>query len=128
MKDGKMVLITYHLLESSICAYIEWLVNELMMTANKTKIKMHWRSINFHLVSSRSINFETTFLVHELLKWFTAGPRMHACALASATVHERLQYSSMHPIDLQLVITLPCKLFAVCYKGEAIYLHNAVEA
>ena len=48
MKDGKMVLITYHLLESSICAYIEWLVNELMMTANKTKIKMHWRSINFH--------------------------------------------------------------------------------
>ena len=35
MKDGKMVLIAYHLLESSICAYIEWLVNELMMTANK---------------------------------------------------------------------------------------------
>jgi hypothetical protein len=26
---------------------------------------------------------------------------MHACALASAAVHERLQYSSMHPIDLQ---------------------------
>ena len=28
MKDGKMVLIAYHLLESSTGAYIEWLVNE----------------------------------------------------------------------------------------------------
>ena len=35
MKDDKMVLITYHMLESSIGAYIKWLVNELMMTANK---------------------------------------------------------------------------------------------
>ena len=34
-----MVLITYHLLESSICAYIEWLVNELMMIANKIEYK-----------------------------------------------------------------------------------------
>ena len=34
-----MVLIAYHLLESSICAYIEWLINELMMTANKIKYK-----------------------------------------------------------------------------------------
>ena len=39
MKDGKMVLIAYHLLESSIGAYIEWLVNELTMTANKIKYK-----------------------------------------------------------------------------------------
>ena len=39
MKDGKMVLIAYHLLESSIGTYIEWLVNELMMTANKIKYK-----------------------------------------------------------------------------------------
>ena len=30
-----MVLIAYHLLESSTSAYIEWLVNELMMTANE---------------------------------------------------------------------------------------------
>ena len=35
MKDGKMILIAYHLFESSIDAYIEWLVNELMMTANE---------------------------------------------------------------------------------------------
>ena len=35
MKDSKMVLIAYNLLESSTGAYIEWLVNELMMTANK---------------------------------------------------------------------------------------------
>ena len=39
MKDDKMVLIAYHLLESSICAYIEWLVNELMMTANKIEYR-----------------------------------------------------------------------------------------
>ena len=39
MKDGKMVLIAYHMLESSIGAYIEWLVNELTMTANKIKYK-----------------------------------------------------------------------------------------
>ena len=32
-------LIVYHLLESSTCAYIEWLVNELMMTTNKIEYK-----------------------------------------------------------------------------------------
>jgi hypothetical protein len=35
MKDGEMVLIAYHLLESSFGAYVEWSVNELMITANK---------------------------------------------------------------------------------------------
>ena len=39
MEDDKMVLIAYHMLESSIGAYIEWLVNELMMTANKIDYK-----------------------------------------------------------------------------------------
>ena len=39
MKDGKMVLIAHHLLESSIGAYMEWLVNKLMMTANKIEYK-----------------------------------------------------------------------------------------
>ena len=39
MKDSKMVLIAHHLLESSIGAYIKWLVNELMMTANKIDYK-----------------------------------------------------------------------------------------
>ena len=41
MKDEmeKENLIAYHLLESSTCAYIEWLVNDLMMTANKIKYK-----------------------------------------------------------------------------------------
>ena len=39
IKDGKMVLIAYHMLESSICAYIEWLFNKLMMTANKIEYK-----------------------------------------------------------------------------------------
>ena len=32
-------LIAYHLLKSSIGAYIEWLVNELIMTANKIEYK-----------------------------------------------------------------------------------------
>ena len=35
----KRNLIAYHLLESSTGAYIEWLVNELMMTANKIEYK-----------------------------------------------------------------------------------------
>ena len=34
-----MVLMAYDLLESSTGAYIEWLVNELMMTANKIEYK-----------------------------------------------------------------------------------------
>ena len=39
MKDGKMIPIAYHLLKSSTCAYIEWLVNELMLTAKKIEYK-----------------------------------------------------------------------------------------
>ena len=35
----KMILIAYHMLESSIGAYIEWLVNEPMLTANKIEYK-----------------------------------------------------------------------------------------
>ena len=34
MKDGEMVLIAQPLLESRTCAYIEWLDDELIMTAN----------------------------------------------------------------------------------------------
>jgi hypothetical protein len=39
MKDGKIVLIAYHMLKSSLDAYIEWSVNERMMTTNKKKYK-----------------------------------------------------------------------------------------
>jgi hypothetical protein len=35
MKDERMVLMAQPLLESRIGAYQEWLVNELLMTANK---------------------------------------------------------------------------------------------
>jgi hypothetical protein len=35
MKDEKIVLIGQPLLESRTCAYLEWLVNELLMIANK---------------------------------------------------------------------------------------------
>ena len=41
MKDDKIILIAYQLLESSTVAYIEWLVNELMLTAKKLNIRMH---------------------------------------------------------------------------------------
>jgi hypothetical protein len=36
MKDGKIILFAQPLLESRTCAYIEWLDNELILTANKT--------------------------------------------------------------------------------------------
>jgi hypothetical protein len=36
MEDDKMVLIAQPLLESRTGAYIEWLANEVIMTANKT--------------------------------------------------------------------------------------------
>jgi hypothetical protein len=39
MEDGKMVLVAQPLLKNSIGAYIEWLVNELMMVANKIEYK-----------------------------------------------------------------------------------------
>ena len=39
MEGDKMVLIAYQLLESSIGTYLEWLDNELMMTANKIEYK-----------------------------------------------------------------------------------------
>jgi hypothetical protein len=39
MKNDKMVLIAYHMLSSSTCAYIEWLVNRLKMTANEIEYK-----------------------------------------------------------------------------------------
>ena len=35
----KMILIAYHLLENSTCAYIEWLVNELMRLLIKIEYK-----------------------------------------------------------------------------------------
>jgi hypothetical protein len=39
MEEDKTVLIAQLLLESSICAHIEWLVDELNMTANKIEHK-----------------------------------------------------------------------------------------
>ena len=35
----KRILIAYHLLESRTNAYIEWIVTELMPTANKSEYK-----------------------------------------------------------------------------------------
>jgi hypothetical protein len=35
----KMIMIAQPLLKNSICAYIEWLVKEPRMTANKTEYK-----------------------------------------------------------------------------------------
>ena len=52
MKDDNMVLISYHLLEGSTGAYIEWLVNELMLIANKIKYK----DARLVMLSTDSIN------------------------------------------------------------------------
>jgi hypothetical protein len=38
MKDGKMVLMAQPLFESRTGAYLEWLVSELLMIANKNLI------------------------------------------------------------------------------------------
>ena len=54
LKGDKIVLIAHHLLESSIGAYIEWLVNELMMTANKIDYK-----------DARSIMLSTDAITHK---------------------------------------------------------------
>ena len=39
MEGDKMVLIAYHMLESSIGAYIEWLVNEIMQLLIRIEYK-----------------------------------------------------------------------------------------
>jgi hypothetical protein len=39
MKDGKMVMIAQPLLESRISAYIEWLANKVITTANKLYLR-----------------------------------------------------------------------------------------
>ena len=39
MQDDKMILIAQPLLESSIGAYLEWLDNGLIVTANKIEYK-----------------------------------------------------------------------------------------
>ena len=48
-------LIAYYLLESSTGAYIEWLVNELMMTANKIEYK-----------NARLVMFPADAITHKL--------------------------------------------------------------
>ena len=45
-------LIAYHLLESSICAYIEWLVNELM----RLLIKIEYKDARFVMFRADAIN------------------------------------------------------------------------
>ena len=48
MKDGEMDLIAPLLLESRTCGYIEWLDNELIMTANKKHTQGFTTSNVFH--------------------------------------------------------------------------------
>ena len=52
-----MILIAYHLLESSTSAYIEWLVNELMLTAKKIEYK-----------DARLVMLPTDAITHKLNK------------------------------------------------------------
>ena len=48
MKSGEMDLFAQLLLESRTCAYLEWLDNELIMTANNKHIEGCTISIAFH--------------------------------------------------------------------------------
>ena len=48
----KMILIAYHLLESSTGAYIEWLVNELM----RLLIKIEYMDARLVMLSAYAIN------------------------------------------------------------------------
>ena len=60
MKDGKTILIAHHLLDSSICAYIEWLVNELTMTANK----IEYKDARLVMLPADAINHKSDSLVY----------------------------------------------------------------
>ena len=68
MKDNKMVLIAHDLLESSIGAYIEWLVNKLMTTANKIEYK------DSRLVMLPVIRQPTSQIALHILKVFYFSP------------------------------------------------------
>ena len=52
MKDGKLIVIAYHLLESSIGAYIEWLVNEPM----RLLIKIEYKDTHLVMLPANAIN------------------------------------------------------------------------
>ena len=52
MKDDKMILIAYHLLESSTGAYIEWLVNEPM----RLLIKIEYKDTRLVMLPADAIN------------------------------------------------------------------------
>ena len=60
MKDRKMVLIAYHLLGSTIGAYIEWLVNELMITANE----IEYKDARLVMLSANAINHKPDSLAY----------------------------------------------------------------
>ena len=50
--EGKGNLIAYHLLESSTCAYIEWLVNEPMQLL----IKIEYKDVRLVMLPANAIN------------------------------------------------------------------------
>ena len=52
MKDGKMILIAYHMLESSTGAYIEWLVNEPI----RLLIKIEYKDARLVMLPTNAIN------------------------------------------------------------------------
>ena len=55
-----MILIAYHLLESSTGAYIEWLVNELMMIANE----IEYKDVRLVMLSADAINHKPDSLAY----------------------------------------------------------------
>ena len=64
-----MVLIAFHMLESSTCAYIEWLVNELMMTANE----IEYNDARLVMLPVDAINHKPDSLAYPLSLFFSPG-------------------------------------------------------
>ena len=61
MKDEKKTnLVVYHLLESSICAYLEWLVNEPM----RLLIKIEYKDARLVMLPADAINHKPDSLVY----------------------------------------------------------------
>ena len=60
MKNDKMILIAYHLLESSTCAYIELLVNELM----RLLIKIEYKDARLVMLPADAITHKADILAY----------------------------------------------------------------
>jgi hypothetical protein len=67
MKDGKMVLMAQPLLESRTGVYLEWLVNELLIIANK---KIEYKDAPLVMLPAVAINHKPDSLAYPCSLFF----------------------------------------------------------